>query len=169
MSTKPCCWIIAGPTASGKTSFSIRLAKEYNCEIIGMDSMQIYRGMDIGTAKPTQEEMQGIPHHMIDVADPREGFSVAMYQEMAEKAAEDILQRGKQPLFVGGTGLYLRALRHPMAMGCVSADDGIRNELQLIADSEGGREELHRRLEEIDPKTAQKLPVGDVRRVIRAL
>ena len=163
------CWVLTGPTASGKTAFSIQLAKKHDCEIICMDSMQIYRGMDIGTAKPTGEEMQGIVHHMLDVADPREAFSVARYQEMAEECISDILARGKRPLLVGGTGLYLRALRQPMAMGDVSGDAKVREELENIAASEGGRERLHDMLAAVDPETALRLHINDVRRVVRAL
>ena len=163
------CWVLTGPTASGKTAFSIQLAKKHDCEIICMDSMQIYRGMDIGTAKPTSEEMQGIVHHMLDVADPREAFSVARYQEMAEECISDILARGKRPLLVGGTGLYLRALRQPMTMGDVSGDAKVREELENIAASEGGRERLHDMLAAVDPETALRLHINDVRRVVRAL
>ena len=166
---RACCWVLTGPTASGKTSLSIRLAKAFQCEIICMDSMQIYRGMDIGTAKPTVEEMDGVPHHMLDVADPRENYSVAQYQQAAEDVAQEIIQRGRQPLFVGGTGLYLRALRHPMGMGQVAADDALRETLQQEADAPGGKEALHHRLAMVDPDTAERLPVNDVRRVIRAL
>ena len=169
MDQRACCWVLTGPTASGKTSLSIRLAKAFQCEIICMDSMQIYRGMDIGTAKPTMAEMDGIPHHMLDVTDPRENYSVAQYQQAAEDVAQEILQRGKQPLFVGGTGLYLRALRHPMGMGQVAADDALREALQQEADAPGGKEALHHRLAMVDPDTAERLPVNDVRRVIRAL
>lgn len=169
MKNKPVCWVLTGPTASGKTALSIKLAKEHQCEIICMDSMQIYRGMTIGTAKPTPEEMEGIPHHMLDVADPDEPFSVARYQEMAEAAIADILSRGKQPLLVGGTGLYLRALRHPMAMGMVTGDDRIREELEQQAKETDGRYQLHRRLLEVDPDTANRLHVNDVRRIVRAL
>jgi len=134
-----------------------------------MDSMQIYRGMDIGTAKSTVEEMDGVPHHMLDVADPRENYSVAQYQQVAENVAQEIIQRGRQPLFVGGTGLYLRALRHPMSMGQAAADDALREALQQEADAPGGKEALHHRLAMVDPDTAERLPVNDVRRVIRAL
>ena len=169
MEQTPICWVLAGPTASGKTALSIRLAKEHNCEIICMDSMQIYRGMTIGTAKPTPEEMEGIPHHMVDVANPGEAFSVAMYQKMAEGAMADIIARGKQPLLVGGTGLYLRALRHPMAMGMVTGDDKIREELERQSEQTDGRYKLHQRLSEVDPETAARLHVNDVRRVVRAL
>lgn len=169
MKTKPTCWVIAGPTASGKTALSIRLAKAHDCEIVCMDSMQIYRGMTIGTAKPTPDEMDGVPHHMLDVASPDEPFSVARYQEMAEEVMEDIIRRGHRPLLVGGTGLYLRALRHPMAMGMVTGDDNIRAALEKETQETDGRFKLHQRLSEVDPDTAARLHVNDVRRVVRAL
>lgn len=163
------CWVITGPTASGKTALSIRLAKKYDCEIVCMDSMQIYRRMNIGTAKPAIEEMEGIPHHMIDVAEPDEAFSVARYQEMAEQCIADIHARGKRALLVGGTGLYLRALRQPMAMGDVSADEAIRAELETLAAQENGKQHLHDMLEAVDPDTAARLHLNDVRRAVRAL
>ena len=166
---KNTCWVLTGPTASGKTALSIRLAKEHDCEIVCMDSMQIYRRMNIGTAKPTTEEMADIPHHMLDVADPDENFSVARYQEMAEACIADIHARGKRALLVGGTGLYLRALRQPMAMGDVSGDERIRDELEALAAEEGGRQRLHDMLAAVDPTTAARLHVNDVRRVVRAL
>ena len=163
------CWVLTGPTASGKTALSLQLAKQHNCEIICMDSMQIYRRMDIGTAKPTIEEMDGIPHHMIDVAEPTESFSVARYQELAEACIADIHARGKRALLVGGTGLYLRALRTPMAMGDVAADDSIRAELEALAASENGKQTLHNMLAAVDPDTAARLHLNDVRRAVRAL
>ena len=166
---RPLCWVLAGPTATGKTERALRLAERYGCEIVGMDSMQIYRRMDIGTAKPTPEERARAPHHMIDVADPSEPFSVAQYREMAEAAARDILGRGRIPLFVGGTGFYLRALRHPMAMGAVRGDEALRRELEREAETPEGRARLHARLAEVDPPTAARLHVNDSRRVIRAL
>lgn len=163
------CWVLTGPTASGKTALSIRLAKEFGCEIVCMDSMQIYRRMDIGTAKPTAGEMEGIPHHMLNVADPDESFSVARYQEMAEDCIADIHARGRRALLVGGTGLYLRALRQPMAMGDAPADEAIRTELEALAAQEGGRQRLHDMLAEVDPTTAARLHLNDVRRAVRAL
>lgn len=169
MSEKQCCWVLTGPTASGKTSLSIRLAKEFQCEIVCMDSMQIYRRMNIGTAKPTAEEMDGVPHHMLDVADPTENFSVARYQEMAEQVFRKIHARGHQVLLVGGTGLYLRALRNPMAMGDVDSDKALRDELQTLADAPEGKQRLHDMLVEVDPDTAARLHLNDVRRAIRAL
>ena len=166
---KNTCWVLTGPTASGKTALSIRLAQEHDCEIVCMDSMQIYRRMNIGTAKPTLEEMAGIPHHMLDVAEPDENFSVARYQEMAEDCIADIHARGKRAILVGGTGLYLRALRQPMAMGDVSGDDALRTELEAIAAQVGGKQRIHDMLEAIDPETAARLHLNDVRRVVRAL
>ena len=163
------CWVLTGPTASGKTALSLQLAKKHNCEIVCMDSMQIYRRMNIGTAKPTIEERDGIPHHMIDVAEPTENFSVARYQEMAEECIADIHSRGKRALLVGGTGLYLRALRTPMAMGDVAADDSIREELEALAATENGKQQLHDMLAEVDPDTAARLHLNDVRRAVRAL
>ena len=163
------CWVLTGPTASGQTALSIRLAKEHDCEIVCMDSMQVYKRMNIGTAKPTLDERAGIPHHMLDVAEPDENFSVARYQEMAEECIADIHARGKRALLVGGTGLYLRALRQPMAMGDVSGDDDIRAELEAIAAQEGGKQRIHDMLEAVDPDTAERLHLNDVRRVVRAL
>ena len=163
------CWVLTGPTASGKTALSIRLAKAHDCEIVCMDSMQIYRRMNIGTAKPTVEEMSGIAHHMLDVAEPDENFSVARYQEMAEECIADIQARGKRALLVGGTGLYLRALRQPMAMGDASADEAIRAELEQLATENGGKQRLHDMLAEVDPETAARLHLNDVRRAVRAL
>lgn len=163
------CWVLTGPTASGKTAFSIRLAEAFGCEIVCMDSMQIYRHMNIGTAKPTAAEMAGIPHHMLDVAAPDEPFSVARYQEMAEECISDILARGKRALLVGGTGFYLRALRHPMAMGDAPADEDTRAELEALAAREDGKQRLHDMLAEADPETAARLHLNDVRRAVRAL
>ncbi len=169
MEKKQCCWVLTGPTASGKTGLSIRLAKEFDCEIVCMDSMQIYRRMDIGTAKPTRKEMDGVPHHMLDISEPWESFSVAQYQAMAEACFREIHARGRQVLLVVGTVLYLRALRQPMAMGDAGADQSLRDELQALADAPGGRERLHAMLEEVDPATAARLHLNDVRRAIRAL
>lgn len=169
MSEKQTCWVLTGPTACGKTALSIRIAKAFECEIICMDSMQVYRGMDIGTAKPDSAEQDGVPHHLLDVADPSEPFSVTMYCNLAEKAAREILARGRRPLFVGGTGFYLRALRHPMGMGGTAADPGLRARFAAQAEGEGGRERLWALLREKDPRTAERLHPNDVRRVIRAL
>ena len=166
---KETCWVLAGPTASGKTALSLRLARAYGCEIVCMDSMQIYRGMDIGTAKPTAEEQAAAPHHMIDVTDPTEAYSVAQYQSQAEACIRGIFSRGHRALLVGGTGLYLRALRHPMAMGDTMGDPAFRQEMEAAAALEGGREKLYAQLCEIDPISAQRIHMNNVRRVIRAL
>ena len=166
---KETCWVLAGPTASGKTALSLRLAREHNCEIVCMDSMQIYRGMDIGTAKPTRAEQALVPHHMVDVADPREGYSVARYQADAEACIRDIHSRGRRALLVGGTGLYLRALRHPMAMGDTTGDPSFRKEMEALAETDGGRERLFDMLQKTDPESAKAIHMNNVRRVIRAL
>ena len=163
------CRVLTGPTASGKTELSLRIAEKYHFEICCMDSMQIYRGMDIGTAKPTAEERRRVRHHLVDICDPRESFSVAAYREAAEELVREKAREGTELLFVGGTGLYLQAMMHPMSMGNVPADEELRAELHRIADLPGGKEELHRRLEREDPDTAARLPLNDVRRTIRAI
>ncbi|MFO7295180.1 MAG: tRNA (adenosine(37)-N6)-dimethylallyltransferase MiaA [Caldicoprobacter sp.] len=160
--------VIVGPTAVGKTKLSIELAKVLNGEIVSADSMQIYRYMDIGTAKPTVEERQGIPHHMIDIIDPGQEFSVAEYQRLATQAIDDIYRRGKLPIVVGGTGLYIKSLLYPMNFTDASYDPEFRKELQRQAEIMG-KEYLHRKLQAVDPKTAARLHPNDVRRVIRAL
>ncbi len=160
-------WFLAGPTASGKTALSILLAKELNAEIISLDSMAVYRGMDIGTAKPTVAERQGIPHHLIDVADPHEDFSVAEFSSMAEQAATEIAGRDRTVLFVGGTGLYLRTMLRGLFEG-PQADWEFRQQLTSQA-LELGPEWLHSRLQEVDPASAGRLHSNDMRRIIRAL
>lgn len=166
---KETCWVLTGPTASGKTALSLRLATEYDCEIVCMDSMQLYRGLDIGTAKATAAERERVPHHMLDVAEPTEAYSVARYQEEAEACVRDIHRRGKRALFVGGTGLYLRALRHPMAMGSTAGDPAFRQKMEMLAQTDSGREKLYQRLRETDQKSAECIHPNNVRRVIRAL
>lgn len=158
---------IAGPTASGKTALAIALAKEVNGEVISCDSMQIYRGMDIGTAKPTKEEMQGIVHHMLDVADPSEDFSVSRYCEMATPILEDILARGKTPIIVGGTGLYMDALIKGNSFAPYPST-GMREKLEAQADKDG-MEAMLNLLRAIDPDAAEKLHLKDRKRVLRAL
>ena len=169
MTEKITCRVLTGPTASGKTRIGVEIAKSEGWEIACMDSMQIYRRMDIGTAKPTPDEMQGVPHHMLDICEPTEAYSVADYRDTAEKLILSLHERQKDVLFVGGTALYLQAMMHPMSMGAVPADEALRARLNLVAQTEKGREALHRQLEEADPVTAARLPVNDVRRVIRAL
>ena len=166
---KPKIIAIVGPTASGKSSTAIHLAQRLNGEIVSMDSMQVYRRMDIGTAKPTQAQLQAAVHHLIDVAAPSELFTVSDYRRLAYSAIDDILARGKLPILVGGTGLYLNAISYEMNLGTNGADSSIRAELNQIAEQKDGAHQLHLRLHEVDPVSAQKLHENDVRRVIRAL
>ena len=158
---------IAGPTASGKTALSILLAKEMDGEIVSCDSMQVYKDMDIGTAKPTLEEQAGIPHHMLSVAEPWEDFSVSRYCAMADPIVEDILRRGKSPIIVGGTGLYMDALIRGNAFApCPST--GRREELEALAASQG-IEAVIERLRAVDPESAARLHPSDQKRIIRAM
>ena len=158
---------IAGPTASGKTALSILLAKEMDGEIVSCDSMQVYKDMDIGTAKPTPEEQEGIPHHMLSVAEPWEDFSVSRYCAMADPIVEDILRRGKSPVIVGGTGLYMDALIRGNAFApCPST--GRREELEALAASQG-IEAVIERLQKADPESAARLHPSDQKRIIRAM
>ena len=160
--------VVAGPTASGKTALGIALAKDFNGEIVSADSMQIYRGMDIGTAKASLAEREGIPHHMLDVAEPWEDYSVARYVEQAEACCRDILARGKLPILVGGTGLYIDSLISGRDFAAVDSDQGLREALSAEYDALGG-EAMHRRLQEIDPERSAILHPGDKRRIVRAL
>ena len=159
---------VVGPTASGKTALSIELAKRLNCEIISCDSMQIYRGMDIGTAKPTKDEMQGIEHHMLDVADPRVSFSSEDYSLLAEQCIDDIISRGKTPLFCGGTGLYLDCVLRGVRDDGANEDPEFRVEMEKLA-AEYGNGHVHAMLAEIDPESAQSIHENNLKRVIRAL
>lgn len=158
---------ITGPTASGKTALSIQLAKELGGEIVSCDSMQVYKDMDIGTAKPTLEEQEGIPHHMLSVAEPWEDFSVSRYCAMADPIVEDILRRGKSPIIVGGTGLYMDALIRGNAFApCPST--GRREELEALAASQG-IEAVIEKLQKVDPESAARLHPSDQKRIIRAM
>lgn len=158
---------IAGPTASGKTALAATLAKELNGEVVSCDSMQVYRRMDIGTAKPSLEEMQGIPHHMIDVAEPWEDFSVSRYCEMAAPIVDDIISRGKTAVIAGGTGLYMDALIRGNAFAPFPAT-GVRERLEAQADAEG-MEAMLSRLRAVDPDAARRLHLSDRKRILRAL
>lgn len=158
---------IAGPTASGKTALAVELAKELNGEVVSCDSMQVYKRMDIGTAKPSLDEMQGIPHHMLDVAEPDEDFSVSRYCQMASPIVDDIVARGKTAIIAGGTGLYMDALIRGNEFAPYPAT-GRREELEERADREG-IEVLMDWLREIDPDTAARLHLSDRKRIIRAL
>ncbi|MCI6938061.1 MAG: tRNA (adenosine(37)-N6)-dimethylallyltransferase MiaA [Clostridiales bacterium] len=158
---------IAGPTASGKTALAVELAKELNGEVVSCDSMQVYRRMDIGTAKPTREEMQGIPHHMIDVAEPDEDFSVSRYCDMASPIVDDIVARGKTAIIAGGTGLYMDSLIRGNAFAPFPAT-GVREKLEAQADAEGMQAML-RWLQSVDPDSAARLHLSDRKRILRAL
>ena len=158
---------IVGPTASGKTRLSVELAKELGGEIISFDSMQIYRGMDIGTAKPTMEERQGIVHHMLDIADPREDYSVSRFVEEADKLLQELLSQGKTVILVGGTGLYIESLMKGLEFAPLP-ESGVRQELTRIA-QEQGIEVLMDRLRAVDPESAERIHPSNQKRVIRAL
>lgn len=165
---KPKVCVLVGPTASGKTSASLAVAEALDMEIVSADSMQIYRGMDIGTAKAAPEERSRVPHHMIDIADPAEKYTAARYREEGRAALYDIFARGKMPLVVGGTGLYVSALIDEMNFAQAEGGGEERRRWQdYLADN--GAEALHARLREVDPPTAQRLHPNDTRRVIRAL
>lgn len=165
---KPKVIVIVGPTASGKTATSIRVAKELNGEIISADSMQIYKEMNIGTAKPTLEEREGIIHYMLDVVFPNEEFNVAKYKEMAESAIEEILVKGKLPIIVGGTGLYINTLVDAIEFADIGEDLDYRNEMMKRAEIEGASV-IHDELAMIDKEAADNIDVNNVRRIIRAL
>lgn len=160
--------VIAGPTASGKTDLAVNLALNANGEVISADSMQIYRYMDIGTAKPTKEEMKGIPHHMIDIADPDESYSVALYKKDAENCIKDVLSRGKLPIIAGGTGLYINSLIYNIKFSETVTDEEFRKKMNHIAQTEGPKV-LHEMLQKVDPESAAKIHFNNVKRVIRAL
>ena len=159
---------ICGPTASGKTALSVALAKRLHTEIISADSMQLYREMDIGTAKPTLEEQQGVHHHLIDVCEPGEPFSVAKYVELADAAAQDILSRGMIPVVIGGTGLYMDALIECSTFSGDETDLSVRGKYESMA-REQGNEAVHRCLAAVDPESAERLHPNNLKRVIRAL
>ena len=160
--------VIVGPTASGKTSLSIELAKQINGEIISCDSMQIYKYMDIGTAKPTSEEQQGIQHHLIDIISPEERFSVSDYQARAEKAIEEIISKGKVPIVVGGTGLYVNSLIYGIKFLDIEFNEEYRNELEQRVEKEG-LEVLYEEAKQIDPQAMETISKNDKKRILRVL
>ena len=160
--------ILTGPTAVGKTAASIGLAKAIGGEIISADSMQVYRHMDIGSAKIRPEEMQGVPHHLIDVLEPEEAFHVVRFQQMAKEAMEGIYERGRIPIVVGGTGFYIQALLYDIAFGENEEDRSYRKELEELAKKEGA-ETLHAMLAQVDEKAALEIHANNVKSVIRAL
>ena len=160
--------ILTGPTAVGKTDLSIQLAKAINGEIISADSMQVYRHMDIGSAKVTPEEMDGVPHHLIDVLEPEEEFNVVVFQKLAKEALTGIYERGHIPIIVGGTGFYIQALLYDIDFTENDGDTAIREELEELAQMKGAGY-LHQMLQEIDPESAAAIHQNNVKRVIRAI
>lgn len=160
--------VLIGPTAVGKTKTSIELAKAFNGEIISGDSMQIYKGMDIGTAKISPAEMEGIPHYLIDIKKPDEPFSAAEFQELARRKIEEVASRGKLPMIVGGTGLYIQSVLYDYHFSEASSDDIFRESMEKSAE-QLGNQYLHDQLREIDPESAGKIHPNNIRRVIRAL
>ena len=160
--------VIIGPTAVGKTKLSIELAKRYNGEIISGDSMQVYKGMDIGTAKIKEYEKEGIPHYLIDIKEPDEPFSAAEFQVLANSKIQDIQSRGKLPIIVGGTGLYIQSVIYDYQFSDASSDPQYRAKLEKIV-AEEGIENVFVKLKEIDPESAERIHPNNIRRVIRAL
>ena len=160
--------VICGATASGKTSLSVACAKKLNTEIVSADSMLVYRGLNIGTAKPTEEERKGVKHHMIDVVSPFDNFSVSDYEKTALPIVENLLAQGKTPIICGGTGFYVNALLYKSQFGNTGASAEVRQKYETLY-QEKGKEYLHALLSEIDPESAKKLHENDVKRVIRAL
>ena len=160
--------IIAGPTAVGKTSFSIECAKKFNGEIISADSIQIYKHLNIGSAKVTKEEMQGVPHHLIDVVSPDEEFSVSLFSEMAREKIDEITSRGKLPVLVGGTGLFIKSILYPMSFGESDKDIYVRQKWEKFLE-ENGVDALWNELYKIDKESAINIEKNNTRRVIRAI
>lgn len=161
--------VLTGPTAVGKTKLSIQLAKAIGGEIISADSMQVYRGMDIGSAKVTEAEKEGVLHYLIDVLSPFEEFNIVLFQKFAKEAMEQIYEKGKIPIIVGGTGFYIQSVIYDIDFSKHDEQDGIRSRLEKIAETENGAHLLHERLREIDPKSAEMIHENNVKRVIRAL
>lgn len=159
---------ICGPTASGKTSLAVACAKAFGGEVVSCDALLVYKGLNIGTAKPTREEMDGVPHHLIDIVEPTQSFSVHDFECAALPVVEDILARGKVPVLCGGTGFYMNAILFRSGFGHAGGDAAIREKYEHIA-AERGREYLHTLLRECDPESSEKLHPNDVKRVIRAL
>lgn len=160
--------VLTGPTAVGKTSLSISLAKAVNGEIISADSMQVYKGMDIGSAKIRKEEMQGVTHYLVDILEPEEEFHIVKFQELAKAAQEEIYAKGKIPILVGGTGFYIQAVTRDIDFTQAEQETSYREELEQFA-KEKGAEYLHEKLREVDSKSAENIHANNVKRVIRAL
>jgi len=166
--TQPCLLVVVGPTATGKTETALLVAEAMGGEIVNADSVSLYRGMDIGTAKPTVEERARVPHHLIDILDPDERFTVAEYKARAEAAIDDILARGRVPILVGGSGLYVRAVVSGVSFTQAPPDWALRKQLTEEAEREG-TEALHARLAAVDPDAAARITPRDLQRIIRAL
>ena len=160
--------VVCGPTASGKTALAVEIALKFGGEIVSADSVSVYKGLDIGSAKPSEKEKKGVPHYLIDVASPKDSFSVGDYEELAVPTVEDILDRGKIPIICGGTGFYVNSILYHMSYGLSKGDAAIRQKYEQAAD-EKGREYVYSVLKEKDPETAGKLHPNDLVRVIRAL
>ena len=160
--------VLTGPTAVGKTKLSISLAKAVNGEIISADSMQVYKYMDIGSAKIRPEEMDGVPHHLVDVLMPDDEFHIVKFQQMAKAAMDEIYAKGKIPILVGGTGFYIQAITRDIDFTQAEQEDAYRKELEQLAE-EKGVEYLHNMLKEVDPKAAEEIHMNNIKRVIRAL
>lgn len=160
--------VLTGPTAVGKTALSIELAKEVGGEIVSADSMQVYRGMDIGSAKIRPQETQGIPHHLIDVLDPSQEFNVVVFQQLCRRAMEGIYERGNIPILTGGTGFYIQAVLRDIDFTENPEDNGYRRQLERLAAEKGGQV-LHEMLEAVDPGAAQAIHAHNIKRMIRAL
>ena len=160
--------VLTGPTAVGKTKLSIALAKAVNGEIISADSMQVYRHMDIGSAKITPEEMDGVPHHLVDVLEPTEDFNIVLFQQMAKEAMDKIYTKGRIPILVGGTGFYIQSITRDIDFTSSNQDDHYRRELEELA-KQKGPSFLHDMLAKVDPKSAEDIHENNVKRVIRAL
>ena len=160
--------VLTGPTAVGKTKLSIALAKAVNGEIISADSMQVYRYMDVGSAKITPDEMDGVPHHLVDVLEPTEDFNIVLFQQLAKKSMEEIYSKGRIPILVGGTGFYIQAITRDIDFTQSEQDDSYRKELESLA-AEKGSSFLHDMLASVDPKSAEDIHENNVKRVIRAL
>jgi len=162
--SKPKIIVIAGPTASGKTSFSVQLAKKFNGEVVSADSRQVYRKLDIGTEKVTKREMRGVPHHLMDVASPRRAFSVTRYKQLAEKAVESILKRGKMPIIAGGTGLYIDSVVYDRTYPEVKPNIPLRKSLEKKTE-----QELYAMLKKLDSRRAKDVDPKNKRRLVRAI
>ena len=161
-------YIIGGPTAVGKTELSIAFAKKFGCEIISADSMQVYKYMDIGSAKISKEEMDGVPHYLVDCLDPTENFNVARFQEMAKEAMEEIYAHGKIPLIVGGTGFYTQAVIKDIDFTENEVDEALRREIDELAEKMGA-DFMHDELRKVDPESADAIPAANMKRVCRAI